>query len=141
MTQRGRKRPGTLTVPADAQVVREDRPEPPLDLTPEQSDEWTAIVEALPANWFKRESFPLLSQLCRHVVEARRIAQLIDHECSRDETDITEYERLLKMQQRESTVIKAMSASLRVSPQSTLDAEKGMRRKAKREPVKRIWES
>ena len=75
---RGRKSAGALTltvVTGDVEVVR--RPEPPTELTREQAAEWRAVVDRLPADWFARETHGLLVQYCRHVVAARRVAELV----------------------------------------------------------------
>jgi hypothetical protein len=48
-----------------------------LHLTDEQATEWWAVVNRLPADWFPRETHALLIQYCRHVVSARRVAQLL----------------------------------------------------------------
>jgi hypothetical protein len=38
---------------------------------------WRTFVDSMPADHFIPANYHLLTQLCRHVVEARRIAQLI----------------------------------------------------------------
>src|SRR5690348_16093975 len=91
------------------------RPPPPSELTVEQRREWLSVVNRLPAEWFQPETFPLLSQYCRHVVSARRVAELIsalETEMSKEPAEgVSELEmmlgaskamdRLLKMQERE----------------------------------------
>jgi hypothetical protein len=62
------------------------RPDAPYDLTDEQSEEWRAVV-TMPPDHFMRGNYALLSQLCRHVVSARRIAQLIE-QCAKEKTSI-----------------------------------------------------
>ncbi len=42
-----------------------------------QIAEWLALVSALPADWFPRETHGLLTDYCRHVVRSRRVALLI----------------------------------------------------------------
>lgn len=122
MKQRGRKSSAALAVrPAAVQTI--ERPEPPLDLTPEQVDVWNEIVSTMPADWFGSETHPLLVQLCRHTVDARCLAQLIDQERSkRDGFDPGIYVELLKAQQRESATIKALSTSMRLAQQSRYGA-------------------
>ena len=61
-------------------VTLVNRPDAPLDLTPEETAEWVEIAEAMPADWFTRETHGLLKQYCRHIIAARRVAQLIDQE-------------------------------------------------------------
>jgi len=116
-----------------------ERPQPPLDLTPEETDEWAAIVDSLPADWFSRETHGLLKQYCRHIVAARRVAQLIDQEMSRDPVDVPMLDKLLGMQARETGAMKAMAASMRVSQQATYSTKAGATAKSK-QARSRPWE-
>ncbi|MGB1147880.1 MAG: hypothetical protein ACPG4M_08300 [Alphaproteobacteria bacterium] len=120
MGQRGRKSSGDVLVAETVQLVA--RPDAPLDLTPEQQEEWSEIVSALPADWFSRENYPLLAQYVRHVVDARRIAQLIDQEVARQDMDIATYAELLKAQRQESTALKTLAASMRLAQQAKYNA-------------------
>ena len=95
------------------------RPDAPLDLTPEETVEWQAIVDAMPAEWFQRETWPLLAQYCRHTVAARRVAQLIDAEMAQVEINVPTLYKLLAAQSRETAALKAMAASMRLAQQST----------------------
>jgi hypothetical protein len=55
------------------------RPEPPPDLEPpEAADEWRAITARLPPEWFTAETFPILRELCAHLVYARRVREGIE---------------------------------------------------------------
>src|SRR5690625_5188304 len=117
MKQRGRKTAGELAVASP--VLVQTRPDAPDELTPEQADVWNEVVDALPADWFPAETHPLLIQYCRHTIEARRIAQLIDQECAREELDVATYAALLRMQARETTALKSMASSMRLSQQSS----------------------
>jgi hypothetical protein len=53
------------------------RPDAPYDVTDEEAEVWRTVVDSMPADHFIPANYHLLTQLCRHVVEARRIAQLI----------------------------------------------------------------
>ena len=137
MAPRGRVSTAALEVQGAIAIVR--RPDAPLDLTPEETDEWAAVVDSLPADWFARETHGLLKQYCRHIIAARRVSQLIDQEMSRDEVDVPTLDRLLGMQSRETGAIKAMAASMRVSQQATYTTKAGATAKGGRS-VKRPWE-
>lgn len=139
MKQRGRKSVSALSVPGAVALI--ERPEAPLDLTPEETDVWNATVEALPADWFQRETHPLLVQWCRHTVSARRVAQMIDAACSRDEVDVAEMRDLLAMQAKETAALKALAASMRISQQASYSARGAGGEKSRRTTVKRPWES
>lgn len=141
MGARGRKSTTEMTT-APGVVAVVERPEPLLDLTPEQADVWRDVVDAMPADWFPRETWGLLGQYCRHVVEARRIAQLIDQECAREDLDVLTYDRLLKLQRQESASIKAMSASMRLSQQSSYNAKSASTAKGRGggDTIRRPWQ-
>jgi hypothetical protein len=89
------------------------RPDAPYDLGDEAAAEWWAVVNRLPADWFPRETHALLGQYCRHVVAARRIAQLITAIEKARKLDIGEYDRLLRMQERESRIVAYMAEPAR----------------------------
>jgi hypothetical protein len=127
-----------LAVAAPTQTVR--RPAAPLDLTPEESDVWTQTVEAMPADWFPAETWPLLTQWCRHVVQARRVSQLHDAECARDEVDIAALDKLQQMQARQTASLKAMAAAMRLSQQASYSARGAGGEKSRRQTAKRPWE-
>lgn len=116
------------------------RPPAPLDLTPEQGDVWVDVVSSMPADWFSIENFPLLSQYCRHVVEARRIAQLIDEECVREEMNMATYAELLKMQRQESAALKTLAASMRLAQQSKYNAQSAATADKSAKKRKRPWD-
>lgn len=119
-------------------VIR--RPEAPLDLTPEESDVWLETVEAMPADWFPRETFPLLRQWCRHTVTARRVSQMIDTAAAREELNVGEMKELLGMQAKETAALKALGASMRLSQQASYSARGAGGEKGRRSPMKRPWE-
>lgn len=138
MKQRGRKSAGELAIASPVQMV--PRPEAPVELTPEQADVWRQVVDAMPADWFPAETHPLLMQYCRHTIEARRVAQLIDQECSRLETDVSAYTELLKVQAKETGALKAMASAMRLSQQSSRRDDTAATAKKQR-LVSRPWES
>jgi len=123
MGQRGRKSQAELSVVRSGTVSAIDRPEPPAELTDEQAEVWLGVVNSLPADWIDPPSLPLLEQYCRHFVSARKIARLLD-EMESGQFDVMDYDRLLRMQQRETATIKAAGTSLRLFPQNTRSAGK-----------------
>lgn len=122
MQQRGRKSVAALAVVSPIETV--PRPDAPYDLTDDQAEEWRAVVDRMPADWFPRETWPLLSQYCRHIVNARRVAQLIEQAAGRKKLNIGEYEALLKVQERESRAISALARAMRLTQQTTYDKSK-----------------
>lgn len=136
MGTRGRKSSAELTVIAGNGVETVRRPEPPGELRDEHADEWTAIVSRMPADWFPRETHGLLTQYCRHVVAARRIAQLIARTEASEEFDLGEYGELLKLQEREGRAISSLATRMRLTQQTTYDKSK----KKPQGPGKRPWD-
>ena len=64
MGQRGRKPTAAL---ATLEVTELQKPEPPSHLNEAQREIWNNTVGHLPADFFRPETFDLLSQYCRHV--------------------------------------------------------------------------
>lgn len=135
MGTRGRVSAAALAVQTPEQVEKVQRPDAPYDLTDEQTEEWWAVVNRLPADWFPRETHALLSQYCRHVVAARRLAQLVAAE-EAGELELDRYDQLLRMQEREGRALSSLATRLRITQQATLSA------KAKKPTqVRKPWEA
>ena len=136
MGTRGRTSGAALSVISSQGIETIRRPEPPNELTDEQSDEWRAVVTRLPADWFPRETHAMLAQYCRHVVGARRVAQLVGQIEAAKEFDLDAYDKALKMQEREGRAISSLATRMRISQQATVRAEKAR----KPSQVKKPWE-
>ena len=138
MGTRGKVSSAQLEVQGTVALIR--RPDAPLDLTPEETSEWIEVANAMPADWFTRETHGLLKQYCRHIIAARRVSQLIDQEMARDDMEVSALDKLLTMQARETSAIKAMAASMRVSQQASYTTKAAGTSKGSR-VVKRPWEA
>ncbi|MGE4338897.1 MAG: hypothetical protein AB7E55_23420 [Pigmentiphaga sp.] len=150
MESRGRKSSADLAVVTADGLAAIRRPDPPNELTGEQAHEWRCVVNRLPAEWFPRETHGMLAQYCRHVVAARRVAQMIqslEDELSKEPEDgksqamvvleaVKAIDRLYKMQEREGRAISSLATRMRISQQSTLDREK----KKPLKPTKKPWD-
>lgn len=115
MTRRGRRSAAELMIARGPSAAIASRPDAPYDLGDLEANEWRAIVDSMPPEHFARVHFPMLTQLCRHIVAARRIDQLIAAVCDRDEFDRAEYAVLLDMQSRETAAIIRLSRSMRLT--------------------------
>ena len=124
MGTRGRASTAALSVISSSGVETVRRPDPPSELTEEQAEEWRAVVMRLPADWFPRETHGMLAQYCRHVVSARRCAQLVAKIEGAKKFDLDAYDKALKMQEREGRAISSLATRMRISQQSTVRAEK-----------------
>lgn len=112
------------------------RPQVPHDLNDEETEVWASIVNRMPADWFTTETLPLLSQYCRHTIQARRIAELIERATGDKELKVKDYDRLLKMQARESASISSLSVKMRISQSTTINHRANKKAQAPRAP----WE-
>jgi hypothetical protein len=119
MKTRGRTSAAALEVASLGKVETIQRPDAPYELTDEQAQEWWAVVNRMPADWFPRETHGLLAQYCRHVVAARRVAQLVAAE-EAGEFDLGRYDQLLKMQEREGRALSSLATRLRITLQATV---------------------
>ena len=107
--------------------ITDARPAPPDDLTEAQGAEWRRIVDRLPADWFPAECRPLLAALCRHIVQARAIADLINQfqpAWVAEEGGLERLDLLQKMLDREDRATITLSTKLRLTPQSRYAAQK-----------------
>ena len=122
MTQRGRKSAAgeliRLVQPLAQPIELVPRPRPPADITTEESEIWTAVVNRLPADWFPAETLPMLAQYCRHTIQARRVGQLIEQAVAGSELAVDDYDKLLRMQERESRAIATLATRMRFSQHS-----------------------
>lgn len=120
-----RKSAAALSIVPPVGVSEVRRAAPPEDLTDEQKQEWLAVVNRMPADWFPRETHAMLAQFCRHVISARRVANLLDRmEKAPEAFDIREYEAMLRMQAREGSAMSSLATRMRMTQQSTYDESK-----------------
>jgi len=127
MGQRGRQSSAALSVFKPADITAISRPQPPDNLTSEQKHEWLAITNRMPADWFPRETHGMLEQYCRHVVSAKVVAGLIEELLSTESNDsnwINDYDKLLKMQEREGRGMSALATRMRISQQAQTNHKK-----------------
>lgn len=97
------------------------RPDAPYDLDDRESEVWRSIIDSTPADHFIPANYHLLTQLCRHVVEARRTAATIKAYRKRKDFNYKVYGDLLKQQQAETQTITRLLRSMRLTQQSTLN--------------------
>ncbi len=103
----------------EERLARTPRVEPPPEMSDEEMEVWHSVVSVEPADWFSPSTTPLLTQYCRHVVAAKRIAQLVEIVSGGKEIDSMEYIKLLDAQRKESASIMALATKMRLSQQST----------------------
>ena len=135
MAERGRKSVASLAV---AQPVGIDsRLSPPLHLTPAQKAEWVCVINSRPADWFGPENAAMLTQYCRHKVQADLIAQQLeafDPGWLADDDGLKRFDKLGAMLERESRTINALLRSMRLTQQSLVRADKAVATTKGRKP-------
>ena len=136
MGTRGRPSMASLMVPDSSEFIQ--RPDAPYDLTDEQAEEWRAIVSTMGPGHFMRGNYPLLAQLCRHIVNARRLAQLIEQCAKEKDFDRKEFGILLQLEATESAAIMRLSRSMRLTQQAVKRLETTKHPKGER--VKNPWD-
>lgn len=124
MGARGRKSSASREMAALTQAQIIDRPDAPYNLTDAEADHWRRIVEAESADHFPASTHQDLAQLCRHIVNSDRVAMLIEQFCESESSELDDYDKLLKMQERETRAILSASTRLRISNQARYDKSK-----------------
>lgn len=119
MAERGRKSAASLTVVAGS---IDGRPQAPDDLTTEQKQVWERTVANESADVFKTAALQqLLKEYCRHVATSLKLARMVEA-MERLEVmpadDLEDYDRLLKMRDRETKAIADKATKLRLTNQS-----------------------
>lgn len=99
-------------------VITAPRMQKPPELQNEEAEIFLQIVNSEEAAWFSPSSTPLLVQYCRHVVQARRIAELLEKHFGHSEPGWNLYADLLKQQRAESAALAQLATKLRISPQA-----------------------
>src|SRR5262245_50178162 len=105
-----------------------DKPDAPYVLSDLAAAEWRATVQSMPAGFFSRSHYPLLAQLCRHIVASNRLEMLIEQLCRKRTINEDDLASLHKQQADESANIVKLSRQLRLGPQQVYRAHsKGIR--------------
>jgi len=119
MAERGRRSAASLSVIAGS---IDGRPQSPTNLNKAQAEIWDRTVANEAADVFKTAALQqLLKEYCRHVVSAEKLAAMIEAteqlpQMSPD--DLADYDRLLKMRDRETKAIADKATKLRLTNQS-----------------------
>lgn len=121
----GSRGPRSAAENSTLRAIAVRRPPPPAELTEAEAAIWRDIVASSPADWFRREAFPILVELCRHAARAAVVDGLLrqfELEWVKTEGGLDRLDKLLSMAERESRAILACSRSLRLTPQSQIRA-------------------
>lgn len=122
---------------ADLAVVRsiaDARPQPPDELNAAQADAWRAIVNRLPADWFPRETLPILAAHVRHLTTHKLLSDAIDlyePDWLAVEGGVERLGKLTAMRDRETRGMVATARALRITKASQTRPETAYRGAAK----------
>jgi hypothetical protein len=131
-----RGRPSAASILSEATRIESmERPRPPHDLSDEEVEIWVKVAASQTPDWFTDANLPLLAQYCRHSVQARRMAELIEKATGNNKLSIQDYGRLLTMQHRETRIMIMLATKLRVTQQSLIN-----HRANKKSVSKKPWE-
>jgi hypothetical protein len=114
MGVRGRKSGASLSVAVTN--LPGQRPEPPKELTAEQAAEWRAVVGRMPADWFTRETHPLLVQFVRHVCRSREVEAVLAEFDVR--SDVEAFDRWTRIAEREGRALSNLATKMRLTQHS-----------------------
>lgn len=140
MKQRGRKSADAIIATAFLPGGDAARIEAGERLTQEQAIVFAEIVESVPGAFFSQEQAPLVCQLARHIISARRLAIYIDNRERLDtpEDELADYFRALGERRKETAAITSIMRALRLTNQSRYRPERAANAAA---TPPRPWES
>jgi hypothetical protein len=121
MAQRGRKSAESLAIAVVPTVTSAQRLMPPAHITEAERSVWVEVVNDQPAESFSATHAPLLELYCRHIVNARVIAdELANFERAwmADDEGLKRYDRLLAMNEREGRAASSLATRLRITRQA-----------------------
>ena len=133
MGRRGPHSSAALAIVGAVDVAqRIESPAPPIGMPDSQRAVWALTVGSLDADWFRPEQLPLLTQYCRHVEASniidRQIGDLLSEPPPQGAKGhyfhVASYNKLLRLQQRETRAIATLSTKMRLSQLSSYDKSK-----------------
>lgn len=119
MAERGRKSAASLSVIVGS---IDGRPSPPDDLNKAQREIWERTVANEATEVFKTAALQqLLKEYCRHVVSAKKLAAMVEAMealSPMPADDLGDYDKLLKMRDRETKALADKATKLRLTNQA-----------------------
>jgi hypothetical protein len=121
----GRKSAAELGVKISALEVK--RPMPPAELSHSEKETWNVVTKTKPADWFRKDTHPLLVAFCKHIEAARHIDRLLagfrDQQQDED-VDFPDWlaclDKMLRARDRESRCLISLARSMRLSQQAMI---------------------
>jgi len=119
--QRGRKSVAAVAVRPQTNIGVSQRMPPPVNLSDAESAVWVQVVDDQPASAFTPTHAPILELYCRHIVQARILADELSHfdrNWLADEDGLKRYDKLLAMSEREGRAASSLATRLRITRQA-----------------------
>ena len=143
MATRGRKSAASLTVAGiAASIGSTQRLNAPLHMSDAERSVWVEVVNDQPATSFTPTHSPLLELYCRHIVNARILADELmsfDRTWLADDDGLKRYDKLLAMSERESRAASSMATRLRITRQA-IDQQTVARSLNNQSKARKPWE-
>jgi hypothetical protein len=144
MAQRGRKSTASLAVAGlVTPVTSAKRLAPPVHVSDAERSVWLEVVNDQPADSFSATHAPLLELYCRHVSNARVLADELlnfDRAWLADDEGLKRYDRLLAMAERESRAASSLATRLRITRQAVEHPTTVGRSLKNQSKVRKPWE-
>lgn len=137
-----RKSSASMEVMTLDRVGLTSRLESPAHISEAERSIWVEVVNDQPADAFTATHGPLLELYCRHVVQARVIADelaVFDRAWMADDDGLKRYDRLLAMAEREGRAASSLATRLRITRQA-LHAVTAARQVANAPKTRKPWE-
>lgn len=141
MKQRGRKSAASLAVAMPVTVAQ--RLPAPAHLSDAERTIWLETVNDQPADAFSQTHAPLLELYCRHIVQARVLADELanfDRAWLADDDGLKRYDRLLAMNEREGRAASSLATRLRITRQAVEHPTTVGRALGRQSKTRKPWE-
>ena len=120
------------------------QPDPPKELSPDEAIEWKRLWEVSPPDWFPKETWPLMIQLCRHICQARFMGECMQEVrqgllSPKDVEQIRHLEYITRLHDREGRAMAAIMEKLRLTTQQRLNRNVAANKQVEQAPEVQPW--
>jgi len=120
------------------------QPDPPKELSPDEAAEWRRLWATSPPDWFPRETWPLLVQLCRHICQSRFLGECLQEVRQglldpRDAEQIKHLNTMCILHEREGRAVTALMEKLRLTTQQRVARDVAGPQQAEQAPEVMPW--
>lgn len=129
-----RKSEAALSIPASLTAITLERPRPPAELSDFEARLWSEIVATKPADWWRKDTFPLLVSYCQAIAQASVIddhLRAFKPEWMAQEEGLKRYERLIRLRDTLSKQQNMLARAMRLTQQAQWQPVTAARKNAK----------